>query len=206
MGSGLSINIAVFTGSRAEYGLLKNLIFRLQSDEKYNLSLIVSGSHLSSSFGTTISELHSDGVKVDFTVPLSLDNIPSPSIGYLCSEALSGVSEVIESNNFDLFLVIGDRYETFAAATAAHLNGIPIIHLHGGETTEGALDDKLRHAITQLSTYHFVSAELHYDRVIAMGHSTTNVFNVGPMVIDELISYNPISKIRFSKSYWIFLR
>ena len=79
----------------------------------------------------------------------------------------------------------------------AHLNGIPIIHLHGGETTEGALDDKLRHAITQLSTYHFVSAELHYDRVIAMGHSTTNVFNVGPMVIDELISYKPISRLDF---------
>jgi UDP-hydrolysing UDP-N-acetyl-D-glucosamine 2-epimerase len=115
----------------------------------------------------------------------------------LSAEALAGAGKALERLQPSLLILLGDRYEAFATAAAAHLLGIPIAHLHGGECTEGAVDDRLRHAITQLSTWHFTAAEPYRQRVIAMGHAPEQVFNLGPMVLDGLLAAPPASREAF---------
>lgn len=192
--------IAVFTGSRAEYGLLRHLITAIAADPDLHLQLIVSGSHLSSSHGRTLAEIEADGHQPAALVPLALDETPPASMAALSAEALAGVAQVLEGLQPELCLLLGDRYEAFAAAAAAHLLGIPVVHLHGGETTQGAVDDRLRHAITQLSTWHFTAAEPYRQRVIAMGHPPERVFNVGPMVLDGLLAAPPATRTAFEQS------
>lgn len=192
--------IAVFTGTRAEYGLLHKLILAIEQEESLELQLIVSGSHLSNRYGQTFFEIHADHIAPAALVQLSLDSSPQPSMSTLASEALLGTGEALEKLRPNLMVVLGDRYETFAAAASAHLHGIPICHLHGGESTLGALDDRLRHSITQLSSWHFTSAEPHQDRVKSMGHSPDHVFNVGPMVLDNLYSLPIVNRLEFETS------
>ena len=192
--------MAVFTGSRAEYGLLRHLIAAIAADPGFKLQLIVSGSHLSASHGHTLAEIEDDGHQPAALVPLALDHTPPPSMAALSAEALAGVAQALERLQPELLILLGDRYEAFAAAVAAHLMGIPVVHLHGGETTQGAVDDRLRHAITQLSTWHFTAAEPYRQRVIAMGHPPERVFNVGPMVLDGLLAAPPASRSAFEQS------
>jgi UDP-hydrolysing UDP-N-acetyl-D-glucosamine 2-epimerase len=191
--------IAVFTGSRAEYGLLRHLVRRISEDKVLELQLIVSGSHLSKRYGFTILEIEADGIQPAALVPLSLDKCSQPSMSVLTAEALEGVCRALESLEPHLLIVLGDRYEAFAAAAAAHLQGIPVCHLHGGESTFGAVDDRLRHAITQLSSWHFTAAKPYQERVIAMGHAPTSVFNVGPMVLDGLHSLPNATRYEFER-------
>ena len=192
-------SIAVFTGSRAEYGLLRHLIAALKTEQGIILQLIASGSHLSERLGKTLVEIVADGIEPAALVPLSLDKTPQPSMADLTAEALEGVSQCLEGLQPELLILLGDRYEAFAAAAAAHLQCIPVVHIHGGETTEGAVDDRLRHAISQLSTWHFTSAEPHRQRVIAMGHPPERVLNVGPMVLDGLLMASSASKTNFEE-------
>ena len=192
--------IAVFTGTRAEYGLLKHLIRRINEDSELDLQLIVSGSHLSDLYGRTILEIQADSIYPSALVPLSLDSIPQPPMAALTAEALSGLSKALENLRPQLLIVLGDRYESFAAASAGHLHGVSICHLHGGESTFGAVDDRLRHAISQLSNWHFTAAEPYRQRVIAMGHSEECVFNIGPMVLDGLHALTTITRDQFEES------
>ena len=194
-----SCRIAVFTGTRAEYGLLRHLIQAIDAERSLNLQLIVSGSHLSARYGRTVEEIEADDVGIAARVPLSLDITPPLSMEELTAEAMVGVAQAIKQLQPQLLFVLGDRYEAFAAASAAHLQGIPVVHLHGGETTEGALDERLRHAITQLSTWHFPAAEPYRQRVIAMGQPSERVFNVGPMVLDGLLAAPPASRSVFEQ-------
>lgn len=195
----LKKKIAVFTGSRAEYGLLRHLIRLINEDQGLELSLIVSGSHLSERYGCTISEIEADGIHPAALVPLSLDSSPQPSMAVLTAEALSGIGQALEKLQPQTIIVLGDRYEAFAAAAAAHLQGLPVCHLHGGESTFGAIDDRLRHAISQLSSWHFTAAERYRERVIAMGHTSECVFNVGPMVLDALNALSVVSRPEFEQ-------
>ena len=192
--------IAVFTGSRAEYGLLRHLIQTIEAEPHLALQLIVSGGHLSERHGSTVAEIEADGIPIAARVPLSLDANPLPSMASLTAEALAGVGTALEQLQPGLLILLGDRYEAFAAAAAAHLQGIAVVHLHGGETTEGAVDDRLRHAITQLSSWHFTAAELYRQRVIAMGQPPERVFNVGPMVLDGLVAAPPASRSAFEQA------
>ena len=180
--------IAVFTGSRAEYGLLRHLIAAIEAEPGLTVQLIVSGSHLSERHGRTVAEIEADGLQPAALVPLSLDADPLPSMAALSAQALAGVGQALERLKPQKLILLGDRYEAFAAAAAAHLLGIPIAHLHGGESTGGAVDDRLRHAISQLSSWHFTAAEPYRKRVIAMGHPPERVWNVGPMVLDGLLA------------------
>ena len=191
--------IAVFTGSRAEYGLLRHLVRRISEDHYLDLQLIVSGSHLSKHYGFTLSEIKADGIRPAALVPLSLDKNPQPSMAVLAAEALSGVGQSLASLQPHLLIVLGDRYEAFAAAAAAHLEGVPVCHLHGGESTFGAVDDKLRHAISQLSSWHYTAAKSYQERVLAMGHATESVFNVGPMVLDGLHALPNATRSEFER-------
>ncbi len=187
------ISVAAFTGSRSEYGLLRHLLIKLREDPTINLQLIVSGSHLSSQYGYTIDEIKNDNFHPSALVPLSLDEKSIPSMAFLTAEAIKGVDKALELLNPEYLILLGDRYETFAAAIAGHLQQKCLIHLHGGESTYGAIDDRLRHSITQLSNWHFTAAEPYREKVINMGIEPQNVFQVGPMVIDGLI-HAPIIK------------
>jgi len=192
------LTVAIFTGSRAEYGLLQHLISTLAAEPSINVELLVSGSHLSERFGLTISELSSDGYHDLNLIPLDLDSTHELSMAQLCSQALSGTDTAFKKLQPHLLVVLGDRYETFAAAVSAHLNRIPIVHLHGGETTSGALDDKLRNAITQLSTWHFTASDFYRKRVVSMSNTPDKVFNIGPMVLDALLQdTEPLSREDF---------
>jgi UDP-hydrolysing UDP-N-acetyl-D-glucosamine 2-epimerase len=192
-------HIAVFTGSRAEYGLLRHLIAAIEAEPGLALQLIVSGSHLSERHGRTVAEIEADGHQPAALVPLCLDGTLLLSMAALSAEALAGVGQALERLQPHLLILLGDRYEAFAAAAAAHLLGIPIAHLHGGESTGGAVDDRLRHAISQLSSWHFTAAEPYRQRVIAMGHPPERVWNVGPMVLDGLLAAPPPSRSDFEQ-------
>ncbi len=190
--------ISVFTGTRAEYGLLRKLLAKIESESVLQLELIISGCHFSSHYGRTVAEIESDGFIPFAVVPLNLDAEANISMSSLTAEVLSKVGDIFSRSKPDLLIILGDRYETFGAAAAAHLQSIPILHLHGGESTEGALDDRLRHAITQLSTWHFTAAESYRQRVISMGFPPENVFNVGPMVLDSLYDIKSLSRTEFA--------
>ncbi len=191
--------IALFTGTRAEYGLMKTLILNLIADSQFDFNLLVSAAHLNDKFGLTIKEIESDGIKVKYKLPISFDNPYELDMAYQTSDTIRVISKTLLEIKPEYLIVLGDRYETFAAATAAHLLGIKIIHLHGGETTLGAIDDKLRNAITQLSSIHFTSAELHREKVQNMIQSKNNIYNVGPLSIDGLLNLKPISKVQFEE-------
>jgi UDP-hydrolysing UDP-N-acetyl-D-glucosamine 2-epimerase len=185
--------ICVFTGSRAEYGLMRGLLKKLSSEPKCTLQLIVSGSHLFLNRGFTKKEIEADGLTPSFEIPLQ-DHLSmaeqAATVIQQCSEAFSSLSP-------DLLIVLGDRYETFAAASSAYLNKVPIAHLHGGEETRGAIDDGLRHAITHLATWHFTSAYPYLETVRRLGADPEHSFCVGPMVLDALKEEAPISRDEF---------
>ena len=195
--------IAIFTGTRAEYGLMKYLIKALNDNLNFETNLIVSSTHLSSKFGDTLKEIKLDGLNPSFYIPVTINS----NKGGMClqtAETIKGISEVLIKLDPDYLIVLGDRFETFGAATAAHLLGIKIAHIHGGETTLGAIDDKLRHAISQLSTLHFTSALKHKEKVEKMGHKKKYVFNVGPMAIDGLLNMQKLNKEEFQKKNKLF--
>ena len=189
--------IAVFTGTRAEYGLMRSLIKELDNNVNYELFLLISSAHLDQKFGSTINEIKNDGFSLKHLLPISISTNNRFDMAIHTGEIIKLISQKLNDINPDYIIILGDRYESFGAATAAHLIGIEIIHLHGGETTLGAVDDKLRNGITQLSNYHFTSSEIHKKKVTDIVSSNKNVYNVGPLVIDGLLNLKSISKKEF---------
>jgi len=192
--------IGIFSGNRAEYGLLKHLIKGIDLDENLDLQLFLSGAHLSQLYGRTINEVLQDNIKPKALIPLSIDNDPPFSMSYLTGEMIIGFEKILRKHSPELLILLGDRYETFAAASTAHLMQVPIVHIHGGETTLGAVDDKLRHAISQLSSWHFAAAEAHKQKLISMGIDEKYIFQKGPMIIDGILNTKSISKKEFENN------
>lgn len=176
--------ILVFTGTRAEYGLLRNLIRGLA--QRAEVNILASGAHISGKYGKTISEIEKDGLVPVLTADIGLeDNTP---VG-ICSSmgcALAAFGPLMQQFSPDILVLLGDRYEAFCAASAAAILRIPVAHLHGGEITEGAIDNSLRHAITKLSHLHFTSCAVHRNRVIQMGEEPDRVWDVGSPGIENL--------------------
>ena len=170
--------ICIVTGSRADYGLLRGLIKLINEDVNFELQLFVTGSHLSPQFGESYKEIEEDGLAINRKIDLNLDLDNSFGIAHSTSLALTGFSNAFNSFKPDLLILLGDRYEIFAAAITAMFYQIPIAHIHGGELTEGAIDDAIRHSITKLSHLHFVANEMYRDRVIQLGENPNSVFNV----------------------------
>ena len=193
-------NVTVITGTRAEYGLLKPLITALSVDSEFNLQLIVTGMHLSQDFGCTYKQIEADGFKIDKKVYDNLIGDTASDITKAIGTAMNGLADAFEDLNPDLVVILGDRSEILAAATAAMIKGLPIAHIHGGETTEGAYDEGIRHAITKMSYLHFTSAEPYRKRVIQLGETPNRVFNVGAIGIDSIKNLKLLSKIEFEKS------
>ena len=183
----MSARIAVITGTRAEYGLLHPLLEALAASPACDPRLIVTGTHLSDRFGMTVHEIEADGFEIAARVPLSLDDDSELGVAGATGAAVSGLAAALAAEKPALVVILGDRYEALAAATAATMLRIPIAHLHGGELTEGAIDDSIRHAITKLATLHFTSTEEYRRRVIQMGEDPDAVIATGALGVDNAL-------------------
>lgn len=178
--------ICVVTGSRAEYGLLRWLLDEISASPDTQLQLLVTGMHLAPEFGMTVNDIVRDGFRIDETVESQLSS--DSAIGTVKSLGLGliGCADALRRLQPDVVVLLGDRYEILAAAQAASLMGIPVAHLSGGEVTEGAVDDWIRHAITKASWWHFVAADTYRRRVIQLGEAPARVFNVGDPGLDSI--------------------
>lgn len=195
--------ICVVSGTRAEYGLLKPLIRRINEDAELELQLVVTGMHLSPEFGLTYKEIINDGFKIVEKVEMLLSSDTSIGISKSMGLAMISFSEVFERIKPDMLIVLGDRYEIFAAASVAINARIPITHLHGGESTEGAIDEAIRHSITKMSYLHFTSKEVYRNRVIQLGEDPSRVFNVGALVEESIKTLNFIKKDKLEEDLGI---
>ena len=191
--------ICVVTGTRAEYGLLFWLMRRIEEDKNLKLQLIVTGMHLSSEFGLTYKEIEKD-FKIDKKIEMLLSSDTPIGISKSMGLAQISLSEAYNELNPDLLIVLGDRYEILSAASAAMIANIPIAHIHGGEITQGAFDDAIRHCITKMSHLHFTASEEYKNRVIQLGENPSTVFNVGGMGIENIKKLKLLSKVDFEKS------
>lgn len=186
--------ICVVTGTRAEYGLLKNLLKKLNNHSDFDLQLVVTGSHLSTELGMTYREIESDGIPITEKIEILLSSDSEQATIKAMSLAMIDFSFIYKKNKPDLLIVLGDRFEILAAAQTALIYQIPIAHIHGGENTFGAYDDAIRHSITKMSNWHFVSSEMHRKRVIQLGEHPSRVFNVGAMGIEYIFNLKLMSK------------
>lgn len=192
--------IAVFTGTRADYGLLYWLIQDIQASRTLDLQLLVSGMHLSPEFGLTRSVILADGFKIDAQIEMLLSSDSPVGVVKSMGVGLIGFADALDRMSPDGLIVLGDRFEALAAAQAALVLGVPIIHLHGGEKTDGAYDDAIRHAITKMANLHFVSSDAYRNRVIQMGEDPDHVLNVGALGLDHLIRSPRMSLSELSDS------
>ncbi|GDY24150.1 UDP-N-acetyl glucosamine 2-epimerase [Agarivorans sp. Toyoura001] len=178
--------VAVFTGTRAEYGLLFWLLKDIQSDPDLALQLLVSGMHLSPEFGETYQQIEKDGFKIDEKIEILLSSDSAVGTAKSMGLGVLGFSDALARLQPDVLVILGDRFEALAAAQTAMIMRIPIVHLHGGEITEGAYDDAIRHAITKLSYLHGTSTDEYRQRVIQLGEAPERVHNVGAIGLDHL--------------------
>ncbi len=191
--------ICVITGTRAEYGLLRPLIDRVYNDASFKLQLIVTGMHLSPEFGLTYKQIEKDGYVISEKVEILLSSDTPVGISKSVGLGTISFSECYERLKPDIIIILGDRYEIFAAASAAMISRIPIVHLHGGETTRGAIDEAIRHSISKMSYLHFTSTDEYRRRVIQLGESPERVFNVGAIGVENIKSMKLLSKIQLEK-------
>jgi len=180
------LKICFVTGSRAEYGLLQPLMNLVSGDDEFIFQLIATGMHLSPEFGLTYKQIEADGFFINEKVEMLLSGDSDTAITKSTGLGLIGMADAFQRLDPDWIILLGDRFETFAAAIAAHLAKIPIAHLHGGELTEGATDDALRHSISKLSFLHFASTEEYRARIIQLGEHPERVYNVGAIGLDAI--------------------
>ena len=192
--------ICVVSGTRAEYGLLRWVMEGIRESEQLELQVIATGMHLSPEFGLTYREIEQDGFHIDRKVEILLSADTPSSISKSMGLAMIGFADALEQLKSDLVLVLGDRYEIFAAAAAAMIAKIPIAHLHGGEATEGLIDEAIRHSITKMAHLHFVAAEDYRQRVIQLGEHPDRVFQVGGLGIDNIMRLPLLSREALEES------
>lgn len=192
--------ISILTATRAEYGLLKPIIAKLSAVEEFDVRIVATGAHLSPEFGLTYQEIEKDGFKIDEKIEILLSSDTPSSISKSMGLAMISFADYFERLNPDLLIALGDRYETLAVATTAMNHRIPIAHLYGGETTEGAIDESIRHAITKLSYLHFTSTEEYRKRVIQLGENPERVLCVGAIGIENILNEKLMSKSEFEES------
>ena len=191
--------ICVITGSRAEYGLLANLLKKLKKNKFFDLQIIVTGMHLSTEFGETYKEIENDGLKINKKIEVVLSSDTAESISKSIGLGFISFSEAYKDLKPHIVIILGDRYELLAPAFSALLNNIPIAHIHGGEVTTGAFDDAIRHSISKMSWLHFCSTEVYKKRLIQLGENPSAVFNVGGLGAENVNKINLIKKEKLEK-------
>ena len=177
--------VCIVTGTRAEYGLLKPVIDKVHKSAELELQLVVTGMHLSTEFGLTYKEIEEDGYPITSKVEMLLGSDTPVGITKSMGVALIGFADCFDRNKPDIVVVLGDRYEMLVAASAAMIARIPIAHIHGGELTEGLIDEAIRHSITKMSHLHFTAAEEYRKRVIQLGEAPATVYNVGSLGVEN---------------------
>ncbi len=191
--------ICVFTGSRADYGLLKPLILKIKDSNNYDLQIVASGMHLSPEFGLTYQEIEKDGINITKKIEILLSSDSYSAMAKSTGLGIVSFVDVLNELSPDLIIILGDRFEALAFAIACYFLKIPIAHIHGGEITLGSLDDGIRHSITKLSTLHFTSTEIYRKRVIQLGESPERVFNVGALGIENIVNMKLLQKNEVEK-------
>lgn len=192
--------ICVITTNRAEYGLLYWLMQGIKSDPFFQLQVVVTGAHLSAEFGSTIDRIREDGFKVDRSFDLELFGDKVLDITHSLALALDGFGASFQTLKPDLIVILGDRFEILGAATAALIANIPVAHLHGGELSEGVIDDAIRHSVTKLSHLHFAAAEPYRNRIIQLGEQPERVFMVGGLGIDNINKIHLLTRPELEKA------
>ena len=192
--------IGIMTGTRAEYGLLKSLMQEINKDNGLELYLIVSGMHLSPEFGMTYQEIEEDGFEINAKVEMLLSSDSPAGISKSIGLGVIGFADEFQRADLDMLILLGDRYEALSAAICALVMRIPIAHLHGGELTEGAIDEGIRHSITKMSYLHFTSTEQYRNRVIQLGENPERVFYVGALGVENIKKINLMTKEELEKS------
>ena len=178
--------ILVVTGGRAEYGILKPLLDEINKSKKLKLNLVVTGTHLSNEFGNTIDEIKRDGLKISDKIEIIMSSDTPISLSKSMGLLLISFSETLSRIKPDIVILLGDRFETFAAGSACLVSRIPIAHIQGGELTKAAIDDSFRHSLTKMSYFHFVYTEEYRKRVLQLGENKKNVFNYGALNVDSI--------------------
>jgi len=191
--------VAVVTGSRADYGIYTPILRRLRDDPSLAVFLLVTGAHLSTEFGMTVQTIEADGFEIAARIDMEVGPDTPEAIARSTGLALSGFAAAFARRRPDLLLVLGDRLEMLAAATASLPFTIPVAHIHGGEATEGAIDNAVRHAITKLSHLHFVALEAYGDRIVQMGESPWRVTVSGAPGLDHLEGFMPLSRAQLER-------
>ena len=192
--------ICYITGTRADYGLMRSILLGLKSDPNFDLSICVTGMHLSPLYGNTVEEIIADGCRICATIPVDVENTTSSSMAKSIGLEIIGMTEALERERPDLILLLGDRGETLAAAiSAVHLN-IPVVHIHGGERS-GTVDEMVRHAISKFSHYHFVATEGARLRLVKMGEREDHVYLTGAPGLDEIVHHISCGRSEFFQEY-----
>lgn len=200
------MKIFLVTSTRADFGIFKNLIFNLKKTKYFNLKIIATGTHFSRKHGFSFSEIKNQKIAIYKKIVITNNVISPKSLLNDMSILSKSISFLIKKDKPDLFIVLGDRYEIFAVALSAYLNKVPIAHIHGGEVTQGSLDDGFRHCISKMSNLHFVSHNAYKKRLIQMGENPKTVYNVGSLGVENIFKTKLLSKQELEKSLKINLK
>ncbi|QJB56575.1 UDP-N-acetylglucosamine 2-epimerase [Pseudodesulfovibrio sp. zrk46] len=192
--------ICVFTGTRAEYGLLRGVLEKLRDASEVELAILASGSHLSPEFGNTFTEIENDGFVIDEKVEMLLSSDSEVGMVKSMGLGLIGYGDAFARLKPDMLVVLGDRFEAFSVCAAALAMRLPVAHIHGGEVTEGAIDEGIRHSITKMSQLHFCTTEEHRRRIIQLGEDPVTVFNVGSPGVENIKKVPLMSKSELAES------
>jgi GDP/UDP-N,N'-diacetylbacillosamine 2-epimerase (hydrolysing) len=200
------MKIFLVTSTRADFGLFKNLIYEFKKNSYFDLKIIATGTHFSKKHGFSFSEIKNQKVEIYKKVVITNNASSSKSLLNDMSILSKSISFLIKKGKPDLFIVLGDRYEIFAVALSAYLNKVPIAHIHGGEVTQGSLDDGFRHCISKMSNLHFVTHNTYKKRLIQMGENPKTVYNVGSLGVENIYKTKLLSKGELEKSLKINLK
>ena len=193
--------VYLVTTNRADYGLQTNLIYLLKKNKKINFKLIVAGAHHDKKYGSTINEIIKNKNKIDFHFKVQIKKSDSLSTLTSMSESLKKFSKIFYKDKPDILIILGDRYEMLMASISATINGIPIAHIQGGETTIGAFDDTIRNLITKMSSIHFVAHKNYGKKLIKLGESKKNIFNFGGLGAENINLSKFIDKNKIEKKF-----
>ena len=194
-------NICVFSTSRSDYYLLSKITKELKNSNKVNLYFVATGNHFDKKKGNTYRDIQKDKIKIDFKIPYDLKKNNSSIIIDEMKNSIGSIKKILIKTKTNLVFLLGDRYELLPIVTVALILGIPIAHAHGGEVTEGAFDDAIRHAVTKMSNLHFVCNEVYKKRLVQMGESPKSIFNVGGIGAELIFQQNFISKKKIYEKY-----
>lgn len=199
-------NVCVVTGSRAEYGIMRALLLKLNKEQNIKLDVVVTAMHLEEKYGNTYRQIEEDGLNIIKKIPLNLENTSKKCVSKSLALLTTGLSELFEKVKYNLIIILGDRYEMLPVVNVALIYNIPVCHLHGGEKTLGNFDESIRHAITKMSHLHLVASEEFKNRVIQLGEEEHNVHNIGAMGVENVMRQDFLTEKELEETLGIELK